>query len=193
MNQTPRPWLKPLVDFGPLAVFLLLYWQYNLFAATGGLMVAVILGLALSYGLERTVPIMPLVTAGLVLVFGGLTLWLDDERFIKMKPTIVQGLFALVMFGGLLFNRPVLKPLFGHSWQLKDDGWRKLTLRFGVFFVVSGILNEFVWRTQSTDVWVNFKVFGLMGLTFIFIMTQVPMIKRYQIVPDENDSSENKN
>jgi intracellular septation protein len=193
MNQTPRPWLKPLVDFGPLAVFLLLYWQYNLFAATGGLMVAVILGLALSYGLERTVPIMPLVTAGLVLVFGGLTLWLDDERFIKMKPTIVQGLFALVMFGGLLFNRPVLKPLFGHSWQLKDDGWRKLTLRFGVFFVVSGILNEFVWRTQSTDVWVNFKVFGLMGLTFIFIMTQVPMIKRYQVVPDENDSSENKN
>ena len=193
MNQTPRPWLKPLVDFGPLAVFLLLYWQYNLFAATGGLMVAVILGLALSYGLERTVPIMPLVTAGLVLVFGGLTLWLDDERFIKMKPTIVQGLFALVMFGGLLFNRPVLKPLFGHSWQLKDDGWRKLTLRFGVFFVVSGILNEFVWRTQSTDVWVNFKVFGLMGLTFIFIMTQVPMIRRYQIVPDENDSSENKN
>ena len=193
MNQTPRPWLKPLVDFGPLAVFLLLYWQYNLFAATGGLMVAVILGLALSYGLERTVPIMPLVTAGLVLVFGGLTLWLDDERFIKMKPTIVQGLFALVMFGGLLFNRPVLKPLFGKSWQLKDDGWRKLTLRFGVFFVVSGILNEFVWRTQSTDVWVNFKVFGLMGLTFIFIMTQVPMIKRYQIVPDENDSSENKN
>ena len=193
MNQTPRPWLKPLVDFGPLAVFLLLYWQYNLFATTGGLMVAVILGLALSYGLERTVPIMPLVTAGLVLVFGGLTLWLDDERFIKMKPTIVQGLFALVMFGGLLFNRPVLKPLFGQSWQLKDDGWRKLTLRFGVFFVVSGILNEFVWRTQSTDVWVNFKVFGLMGLTFIFIMTQVPMIKRYQVVPDENDSSENKN
>ena len=193
MNQTPRPWLKPLVDFGPLAVFLLLYWQYNLFAATGGLMVAVILGLALSYGLERTVPIMPLVTAGLVLVFGGLTLWLDDERFIKMKPTIVQGLFAIVMFGGLLFKRPVLKPLFGHAWQLNDDGWRKLTLRFGVFFVVSGILNEFVWRTQSTDVWVNFKVFGLMGLTFIFIMTQVPMIKRYQIVPDENDSSENKN
>ena len=181
MNQTPRPWLKPLVDFGPLAVFLLLYWQYNLFAATGGLMVAVILGLALSYGLERTVPIMPLVTAGLVLVFGGLTLWLDDERFIKMKPTIVQGLFALVMFGGLLFNRPVLKPLFGHSWQLKDDGWRKLTLRFGVFFVVSGILNEFVWRTQSTDVWVNFKVWGILPLTFIFTAIQLPLINKHKI------------
>ena len=193
MNHTSRPWLKPLVDFGPLAVFLLLYWQYNLFTATGGLMVAVTLGLALSYGLERTVPIMPLVTAGLVLVFGGLTLWLDDERFIKMKPTIVQGLFALVMFGGLLFNRPVLKPLCGHAWHLNDDGWRKLTFRFGVFFLVSGILNEIVWRTQSTDIWVNFKVFGLMGLTLVFIITQVPMIQRYQIVPKKNESGENKN
>ena len=193
MNHTSRPWLKPLVDFGPLAVFLLLYWQYNLFTATGGLMVAVTLGLALSYGLERTVPIMPLVTAGLVLVFGGLTLWLDDERFIKMKPTIVQGLFAIVMFGGLLFNRPVLKTLFGHAWQLNDDGWRKLTFRFGVFFLISGILNEIVWRTQSTDIWVNFKVFGLMGLTLVFIITQVPMIQRYQIVPKENESGENKN
>ena len=193
MNHTPRPWLKPLVDFGPLAVFLLLYWQYNLFTATGGLMVAVTLGLALSYGLERTVPIMPLVTAGLVLIFGGLTLWLDDERFIKMKPTIVQGLFAIVMFGGLLFKRPVLKPLFGHAWQLNDDGWRKLTFRFGVFFLVSGILNEIVWRTQSTDIWVNFKVFGLMGLTLVFIITQVPMIQRYQIVPKENESGKNKN
>ena len=193
MNHTPRPWLKPLVDFGPLAIFLLLYWQYNLFAATGGLMVAVTIGLALSYGLERTVPIMPLVTAGLVLVFGGLTLWLDDERFIKMKPTIVQGLFAIVMFGGLLFNRPVLKPLFGQAWQLNDDGWRKLTFRFGVFFLVSGILNEIVWRTQSTDIRVNFKVFGLMGLTLVFIMTQVPMIQRYQSVPEEDESGENKN
>ena len=193
MNHTSRPWLKPLVDFGPLAVLLLLYWQYNLFTATGGLMVAGTLGLALSYGLERTVPIMPLVTAGLVLVFGGLTLWLDDERFIKMKPTIVQGLFAIVMFGGLLFNRPVLKPLFGHAWQLNDDGWRKLTFRFGVFFLISGILNEIVWRTQSTDIWVNFKVFGLMGLTLVFIITQVPMIQRYQIVPKENESGENKN
>ena len=95
MNNSSRPWLKPLVDFGPLAVLLLLYWQYDLFVATGGLMVAVTLGLALSYGLERTVPIMPLVTAGLVLVFGGLTILLDDERFIKMKPTIVKASLPL--------------------------------------------------------------------------------------------------
>ena len=192
-RNSSRPWLKPLVDFGPLAVFLLLYWQYDLFVATGGLMVAVTLGLALSYGLERTVPIMPLVTAGLVLVFGGLTLLLDDERFIKMKPTIVQGLFAFVMFGGLIFDRPVLKLLFGQAWQLEDEGWRKLTFRFGVFFAVSGVLNEIVWRTQSTDVWVNFKVFGLMGLTFMFIMTQIPMIQKYQTVPDDDEDGQTKN
>ena len=189
MTKSSRPWLKPLVDYGPLAVFLLAYWQADLYAATAGLMIAVSLGVALSYALERSVPMMPLVTAGLVLVFGGLTLALDDERFIKMKPTFVQALFAVVMFGGLMLNRPVLKPLFGRAWQLQDEGWRKLTFRFGVFFVFSGALNEVVWRTQSTDVWVNFKVFGLMGLTFAFIMCQVPLIHRYHIPDEDADAS----
>ena len=184
MDKPLRRWLKPVVDYVPLAVFLIFYWQADLFAATAALMVAATCGVILSYALERKVPTMPLVTAGLVLVFGGLTLLLDDERFIKIKPTIVQGLFAAVMFGGLMLNRPVLKPLFGHAWQLRDEGWRKLTFRFGLFFAAAGGLNELVWRTQSTDVWVNFKVFGLMGLTFIFIMTQVPLIQRYHI-PEE--------
>ncbi len=185
MEPSSRPWLKPLVDYAPLAVFLLTYWQMGLYAATAGLMIAVALGVVLSYALERSVPVMPLVTAGLVLVFGGLTLALDDERFIKMKPTIVQALFAAVMFGGLILDKPVLKPLFGRAWNLQDEGWRKLTFRFGIFFAVSGVLNEIVWRTQTTDVWVNFKVFGLMGLTFMFIMTQVPMIQRYHIPEDD--------
>ena len=94
---------------------------------------------------------------------------------------------------GLIFNRPVLKRLFGQAWQLEDEGWRKLTFRFGVFFIVSGVLNEIVWRTQSTDVWVNFKVFGLMGLTFMFMMTQVPMIQKYQIVSDDDEDGQTKN
>ena len=189
MTKPSRPWLKPVVDYLPLAIFLLTYWQMGLYDATGALMVAVTIGISLSYSLERTVPIMPLVTGGLVIVFGGLTLALDDERFIKMKPTIVQALFAIIMFGGLILNKPVLKPLFGKAWQLHDEGWRKLTLRFGIFFIVAGALNEVVWRTQTTDVWVNFKVFGLMSLTFMFIMSQVPMIKRYHISEGDGDAS----
>tara|TARA_E500000331_G_scaffold66258_1_gene60994 strand:- start:717 stop:1424 length:708 start_codon:yes stop_codon:yes gene_type:complete len=189
MTKPSRPWLKPVIDYLPLAIFLLTYWQMGLYDATGALMVAVTIGISLSYSLERTVPIMPLVTGGLVIVFGGLTLALDDERFIKMKPTIVQALFAIIMFGGLILNKPVLKPLFGKAWQLHDEGWRKLTLRFGVFFIVAGALNEVVWRTQTTDVWVSFKVFGLMGLTFMFIMSQVPMIQRYHITEGDGDAS----
>ena len=185
MTKTSRPWLKPIVDYVPLAIFLLTYWQMGLYAATAALMVAVTIGITLSYALERTVPIMPLVTGGLVMVFGGLTLVLDDERFIKMKPTIVQALFAIIMFGGLILDKPVLKPLFGKTWQLRNEGWRKLTLRFGIFFIFAGTLNEVVWRTQTTDIWVNFKVFGLMGLTFMFMMSQVPMIQRYRILEED--------
>jgi intracellular septation protein len=188
MTKTSRPWLKPIVDYVPLAIFLLTYWQMGLYAATAALMVAVTIGITLSYALERTVPIMPLVTGGLVMVFGGLTLVLDDERFIKMKPTIVQALFAIIMFGGLILDKPVLKPLFGKTWQLRNEGWRKLTLRFGIFFIFAGTLNEVVWRTQTTDIWVNFKVFGLMGLTFMFIMSQVPMIQRYRILEEDADA-----
>jgi intracellular septation protein len=188
MTKTSRPWLKPIVDYVPLAIFLLTYWQMGLYAATAALMVAVTIGITLSYALERTVPIMPLVTGGLVMVFGGLTLMLDDERFIKMKPTIVQALFAIIMFGGLILDKPVLKPLFGKTWQLRNEGWRKLTLRFGIFFIFAGTLNEVVWRTQTTDIWVNFKVFGLMGLTFMFMMSQVPMIQRYRILEEDADA-----
>ena len=184
MNGNVKPWLKPIVDFGPIAVFFLAYWKAGLFAATGALMVAAVVVLALSWGMERRVPIVPLVTAAIVLVFGGLTLALDDERFIKMKPTIVQMLFAAILFGGLILDRPLLKPLFGSAWQLEDRGWRLLTIRFGIFFVVMAGLNELVWRTQTTDVWVSFKVFGIMGLTFMFMTTQIPLIQRY-LIKDE--------
>ena len=185
MTQPSRPWLKGTVDYGPLAAFLLAYWKGDLFIATGVLMAAATIVVILAYAIERRVPIMPVVTAAIVLVFGGLTLALDDERFIKMKPTIIQWIFAAVMFGGLLLGKPVLKPIFGTAWQLEDRGWRILTFRFAVFFLVTGGLNELVWRTQSTDVWVNFKVFGLIGLTFMFMMTQIPLIQRYHL-PEDN-------
>jgi intracellular septation protein len=137
--------------------------------------------LGLSVAVARRVPLMPLVTAGIVGVFGGLTVWLQDETFIKMKPTIVQVLFAAVLFGGLALGRPLLKPLMGAAWSMDDQGWRKLTVRFALFFLAMAALNEAVWRTQSTDFWVNFKVFGILGLTLVFAFAQTPLMRRHHL------------
>ncbi|MGE4220085.1 MAG: septation protein A [Alphaproteobacteria bacterium] len=184
----PQPsshrWLKPASDYGPLAVFFAAYWLGDLLTATAALMAATALALAASLVLERRVPLLPLITAAVVGIFGGLTLWLADETFIKMKPTIVQLLFAAILFGGLLFGKPLLKPLLESAWKLRERGWTLLTFRFAVFFLVMAGLNELVWRTQSTDVWVNFKVFGIILITFLFTLAQVPMIGRYQIPED---------
>ena len=192
MTVPPRPaaprWLRPLVDYGPLAVFFAGYYLAGLYTATGALMAATAVVVVVSLAVERRVPVMPLVTAAVVGVFGGLTLWLHDETFIKMKPTIVQVLFAAALFGGLAFKRLFLKKLLGAGIPLDDAGWRKLTVRYGAFFLVMAALNEAVWRTQSTDFWVNFKVFGILGLTLLFSVAQVPTMNRHMIerdVPDE--------
>ncbi len=170
-----------LLEAGPLGAFFLGYVIWDLWVATGLLMLAVIVALALSYHWERRIPLMPLVTAVVVLIFGGLTLVLRDEMFIKMKPTIVNGLFALALFGGLAFGKPLLKPLFNPVFQLDEDGWRKLSLRWALFFVFLALVNEFVWRTFSTDFWVNFKVFGNLPLTLVFAVSQVPLIQRHSL------------
>ena len=141
--------------------------------------------------LERRVPMVLVVTAVVVMVFGGLTLYLDDERFIKMKPTIVQALFAVVLLGGLMLRKPLLKPLLSAAWQLTDRGWQQLTLRFGLFFAVMAVVNEIVWRTQSTDFWVNYKIFGALALTFAFTASQARLIMRSQVDPEnEKQDSE---
>lgn len=193
MSERAPGWLKPFVDYSPLAAFFVAYLAAGLFAATAALMAVTVVAVGLSLAIERRVPIMPVVTAAVVMVFGGLTLWLNDERFIKMKPTIVQALFSLVLFGGLLFGRPLLKPLLKSAWQLTERGWHIITLRFAVFFAFMAILNELVWRSFSTDVWVNFKIFGILALTFVFTAFQVPVITRHQIPepakePDGADS-----
>jgi len=180
-------WLRPLVDYGPLAAFFAVYWLADLMAATVAIMAATAVALALSLIVERRVPPMPLVTAAIVGVFGGLTLWLNDDTFIKMKPTIVQLIFAAVLLGGLAFRKPLLKPLLGSAWPLDDAGWHKLTLRFALFFLAMAALNEAVWRTQSTDVWVTFKVFGILALTFVFVVSQVYFMRGHMQHDDEGE------
>jgi intracellular septation protein len=177
-SEAPR-WLQPAVDYGPLGVFFLVYLGAGLMAATAAIIAASLLALSLAWTIQRRIPLIPLLTAAVVAVFGGLTLWLQDETFIKMKPTIVQALFAAILLGGLLFDRPLLKPLLGRMMPpLSDTAWRRFTLRYALFFIAMAALNEAVWRTQSTDVWVTFKVFGLSGLTFLFIFAQMPFITR---------------
>jgi intracellular septation protein len=177
-SSAPR-WLKPAVDYGPLAVFFATYVTHGLMAATGALIAASLVAFAAAWALERRVPMIPLMTAAIVAIFGGLTLWLQDATFIKMKPTIVQALFALILLGGLALRRPLLKPLLGPMMPpMSDAAWRQFTLRYALFFVAMAALNEVVWRTQSTDFWVTFKVFGLSGLTFLFILSQIPFVGR---------------
>ena len=131
--------------------------------------------------MEKKIPIMPTVGAFIILIFGGLTIYFDNEVFFKMKPTIINLLFALILYGGMIVKKPLLKLLLGAAIKLEDEGWKILTQRWISFFIALAILNEIVWRTQSTDIWVNFKVFGILPITFIFTMTQFPLIKKYQI------------
>ena len=171
--------LKLLLEMGPLAVFFLTNSYKGIFWGTGTFMVATVIALTVSRALFGRVPVMPLVSGVFVLVFGGLTLLLQDELFIKMKPTIVNTLFASILFGGLLFGHSLLKQLFGEVFRLREPGWRLLTFRWACFFVGLALLNEVVWRSFSTDFWVSFKVFGIMPLTLAFAIAQVGLLKRY--------------
>ena len=143
-------------------------------------MVAIAISLGVNWALVRRVPILPLVTGVLVLVFGGLTLLLQDELFIKLKPTIVNTLFAVILLGGIAFGKSFLKSLLGEMFSMSDEGWRILTIRWALFFVFLAVLNEIVWRNFSTDAWVSFKVFGIMPLTVVFSMSQLPTMNRYR-------------
>ena len=172
---------KLLIDIGPLAVFFIFYTRSGLQASILPFMVATVIAVLFSYILEKKIPIMPTVGAGIVLLFGGLTIYFDNDVFFKMKPTIINVLFAVILYGGILINKPLLKYLLGAALKLEEAGWKILTQRWISFFIALAILNEIVWRTQSTDVWVNFKVFGILPITFIFTMTQFPLIKKYQI------------
>ncbi|MBF0678486.1 MAG: septation protein A [Devosia sp.] len=175
-----RPQLTKLgLELGPLVVFFIANARADIFTATAWFMGAMVISLIASWFILKKIPVMPLVTGVVVLVFGGLTLWLQDDTFIKIKPTITNVLFGSVLLGGLLFGQSLLKYVFGEVYRLRPEGWWKLTLNWGLFFFVLAVLNEVLWRNFSTDTWVTFKVWGVMPLTVLFSMSQVPLLTKY--------------
>ena len=172
---------KLLIDIGPLAVFFIFYTRGDLKTAILPFMIATIIAVLFSYILEKKIPIMPTVGAIIILIFGGLTIYFNNETFFKMKPTIINLLFAGILYGGIILNKPLLRYLLGAALKLQDEGWDILTKRWIGFFIALAILNEIIWRTQTTDIWVNFKVFGILPITFIFTLTQFSIIKKFQI------------
>ena len=172
---------KLLIDIGPLAVFFVFYTRSDLKTAILPFMIATIIAVLFSYIIEKKIPIMPTVGAVIILIFGGLTIYFDNETFFKMKPTIINILFAGILYGGIILNKSLLRYLLGAALKLQDEGWDILTKRWIGFFIALAILNEIIWRTQTTDIWVNFKVFGILPITFIFTLTQFSTIKKYQI------------
>lgn len=195
-KQEINPLLKLALELGPLMVFFFANsraeWMVEtwpvlgsfggpLFLATGLFMVATAISLSVSWLLTRSLPIMPLVSGVVVFVFGALTLWLQDEVFIKMKPTIVNTMFGVVLLGGLFFGKALLGYVFDSAFKLDAEGWRKLTWRWGLFFFFLAIANEVVWRGFSTDFWVAFKVWGIMPITLVFTFAQMPLIMRHSL------------
>ena len=174
--------IKLFIDIGPLAVFFIYYKvSGDLIDAILPLMLATIISVVISYILEKRIPIMPTLGAGIVVIFGGLTIIFDNKIFIFMKPTIINIIFAAILYGGIILKKPLLKYLLGSALKLEEIGWTILTQRWIAFFIALAVLNEIVWRTMSEDFWVTFKVFGILPITFIFTMTQFPLIKKYQV------------
>lgn len=203
-QEKENPGLKLALELGPLLVFFFANlrgeWLVSKFpalsalggpllVATGLFMAATILSLIVSKIVFKHLPVMPFVSGIVVLIFGGLSIWLQDETFIKMKPTIVNTLFGVTLLVGLLFGKSLLGYVFNAAFQLTDEGWKKLTLRWGIFFLFLAVLNEAVWRNFSDTVWVNFKVWGTMPITILFTLAQMPLIMKHSI---EQPAEENK-
>lgn len=178
-----NPLIKLLVEAGPLAAFFVAYSLYDIMTATAVFMVAIVAAVIAAFVLERRLPVLPLFSAAIVLVFGGLTLYLDDATFIKMKPTIINGLFGLALLGGLATGRGLMRYVFGSMFQLDDAGWKSLSLRWALFFLAVAVANELVWRNFAEATWVNFKVFGILPLTLVFAVLQTRLIERHSLKP----------
>lgn len=178
-----NPLVKILIEAGPLVAFFLGNWLAGIFWGTGIFMAATAIALLLSWLLTRKLAVMPLISAGFVAVFGVLTLWLHDETFIKVKVTLINALFGIILLGGLFFGQTFLKYVMGEAIKMTEEGWRALTIRWGIFFLCVALVNEVVWRMVSTDTWVNFKV-ALLPITLVFALSQAPMMTKHMIQDD---------
>jgi intracellular septation protein len=175
-----NPQLRRLIlDLGPLLIFFAGFKLGNFMIATAAFMAAITVALLIGYVLERKLSPMPLFTAVLVLIFGGLTLYLQSEVFLKVKVTILYAFFGVILLGGLATKRLFIKYVFGHAFDLDETGWRKLTLRWGIFCLALAALNESVWRLTSTETWVDFKVWGILPLILLFAVAQTPLLLRH--------------
>jgi intracellular septation protein len=175
--------MKQLFEFFPLIVFFVVYYKSDkdLYLSITAVIIATLISLVALYIKERKISTMMLVSTVILVVFGGLSIFLKNDIFFKMKPTIINALFAIILIGSTFFNKPVLKMLLNSSMKLTDQGWSVMNKLWSGFFIFLALLNEIVWRTQTTDVWVNFKVFGIMGITIVFTIIQIPLLKKHFI------------
>lgn len=188
MKQTQKkrnPYVKFSVDFLPLIGFLITYYTFGIMLGTIVLMILCVLAVVVSFTVEKKIPYMPILTAVIVVLFGGLTVYFNDERFIKIKPTIINLILAGVIGGAILFDKYPLRALLGTAIQMTEAGWRILSKRWALFFLGLAFMNEYVWRNFSTAIWVNFKVFGLLIITVIFAIFQSSVIEKYKLNPDQ--------
>tara|TARA_Y100000590_G_scaffold45527_1_gene48406 strand:+ start:4651 stop:5205 length:555 start_codon:yes stop_codon:yes gene_type:complete len=179
-----KPIIKFAADFGPLLIFFIIYFsnENDLKTAIPPFIVATLIALVVIYFLEKKIPMVPLLSGILITFFGGLTIYFDNKIFFYMKPTIINILFATILFFGKFFTqKPLLKIFFQSAFNLEDEGWKKLNYRWIIFFLLVALLNEIVWRTQSEAFWVNFKVWGLIPISFFFAMSQIPLINKYKL------------
>lgn len=192
-----NPWLKLILEIGPVAVYFLAYQRFSdgvelggtlyggVVAATAVFVPLMLLSLAISWALTRSLPRMAIFTAIIVVVFGGLTIWLNDDTFTKMRPTVVYGLFAFTLGAGMVFQRrSYLKYLMGETMPLEDEGWWLFTRNWVFFFLFMAVFNEFVWRVLGEEAWVWLDTFGQMILTFVFLATQWPLLQKYMIMDE---------
>jgi intracellular septation protein len=184
MNSQLR---RLILDLGPLLIFFAAFKIWDFFVATAAFMVAILVALAIGYVLERKISPMPLFTAAMVMIFGGLTLYLKNETFLKVKLTVIYGFFGVVLLGGLAGGRLFIKYVFASAFELDETGWRKLTWRWAVFFLGLAALNEVVWRSTSTNTWVLFKVWGVIPLLFLFALAQTPLLMKHQLNSDAQE------